>query len=75
MDRIRATLAYIYRQANQSADHLARLEAEQEEDFTKDSPQSIHRFVIEDALGIGQYNCIGISPVLIYLCLLCMPLV
>lgn len=58
LDRTRANLTHIYREANQSADHLARLGAEQAEDLvvTEESPQSVRHFVIEDVLGAGRYR-------------------
>lgn len=50
------SLNHIYRQANQSADHLARIGAEQLEDLVTadDSPQSVRNFLLEDGLGVGR---------------------
>jgi len=58
LDRTRANFVHIYRETNQSADHLARLGAEQEDNLVvmEESPQSVRHFVIVDALGVGHYS-------------------
>lgn len=56
-----AVLSHIYRQANQSADHLASMGVKQiwrtSLMVTKEPPQSIWHFVLEDdGLGIGWFR-------------------
>lgn len=57
------SLVHILRQANQSADHMARLGAEQTEEFviTEDSPQSVCHFELKDGIGI---SILGISSLI-----------
>lgn len=54
--RTQSILTHIFRETNRSADHMARLGAEQQEGLvvTKDSPQSVRHFVLEDGLGVAH---------------------
>lgn len=50
------TFSHIYRQANQTADCLARLGSQQEDDLivTRNVPLAAREFVMSDALGVGH---------------------
>ncbi|KAI8528409.1 hypothetical protein RHMOL_Rhmol12G0147000 [Rhododendron molle] len=55
MTRTQSTLGHIYRQANQSADNLAHLGAEQELDLVvTEAPPPVKLFVLQDVMGIGH---------------------
>lgn len=58
LESTQSSLAHIYREANSSADHLARKGAEQLEDLivTEESPQSVHIFVRDDWLGRSLFR-------------------
>lgn len=51
-----SSVSHIFRQANQTADCLAQLGSQQEEDLilTRDVPGAAREFVIDDALGVGR---------------------
>lgn len=53
-----SNLSHIFREANQSTDHLAHMGAEQAKDLllVEDSPQSIWQFVPEDGLDVGRFR-------------------
>ncbi|KAI8536008.1 hypothetical protein RHMOL_Rhmol10G0221400 [Rhododendron molle] len=56
LTRTDTTLIHIYRSANQCADHLAHMGAEQEEDLivVVDIPISLTEFLIRDGLNIRR---------------------
>lgn len=53
-------IRHIYREANQSADHISHIYigAEQMEQLfvTEESPHSVHQLVMEDGLGIDRFR-------------------
>lgn len=58
LSRTGSSLTHVFREANQCADHLAHIGAEQVDPLVvlEDSPQSIRMLVLEDALGAGQFR-------------------
>lgn len=54
--RTNATISHIFRQANQSADCLAHVGSQQEEELivSRNVPFAAREFVLADAMGVGH---------------------
>lgn len=67
--RTNTSITHIYREANQTADCLARLGSQQEDSIvTINLPHTTREFVIADSLGVGAHQNLGLGNVLPFFC-------